>query len=553
MEERGGGRPLLLIDLAVPRDIDAACAELDGVSLYDIDDLQAVVDRNRRVRQAEARRGRGDHRGGDPAALRPGSVRSRCCRRWRRCAVTRPRSPSRWCERTTASGSRPRRGTWSGSTPSPVRSSTGCCTIRPLQMKADARRPRARAGWRLCGTCSVCRWRRRVGVRRAERPRGRDEIEARRRRRAAARAGSGEPPATASDERLAGAARAHGADAGRHARQRAGAGAGGWVVAAGRSRPRSSRSRSGGPGRGGAEDKSRWMSELERALLDGRIDIAVHSAKDVPTELAEGLELVAVPAAPTRATRSAARLRWRAASRGAGRDEQPAPGRPDPGRTRRPGGRRAARQRRHPAAQAARRGGPTRWCWRWPGWSDWAGSRGRRGHRRVRAGRRPGRAGARGTRRGGWTGGAGRVIDEVARHLRGGRADLVGALGASCHTPVGAHARPMRRRSGGAGGLGGLKQSVVVLSYLLAQLRVLRDLIFYHTGVKLMQPASGLKTVLAGLFCLTAGSLAGGPNPGGPKSEEVLPLATIEQVREITPEQADKHHPVHLRGVVTFY
>jgi glutamyl-tRNA reductase len=53
------GRPLLLIDLAVPRDIDAACAGLDGVSLYDIDDLQAVASRNRKVRQAEARRAEG--------------------------------------------------------------------------------------------------------------------------------------------------------------------------------------------------------------------------------------------------------------------------------------------------------------------------------------------------------------------------------------------------------------------------------------------------------------------------------------------------------------
>jgi hydroxymethylbilane synthase len=42
-------------------------------------------------------------------------------------------------------------------------------------------------------------------------------------------------------------------------------------------------------------DKSRWVSELERALLDGRIDVAVHSAKDVPTEPADGLELVAIP------------------------------------------------------------------------------------------------------------------------------------------------------------------------------------------------------------------------------------------------------------------
>jgi glutamyl-tRNA reductase len=58
MRERGG-RPLLLIDLAVPRDIDASCAEIGGVSLYDIDDLEAVVARNRRVRQVEARRAEG--------------------------------------------------------------------------------------------------------------------------------------------------------------------------------------------------------------------------------------------------------------------------------------------------------------------------------------------------------------------------------------------------------------------------------------------------------------------------------------------------------------
>jgi glutamyl-tRNA reductase len=53
------GRPLLLIDLAVPRDIDAACGEIPGVSLYDIDDLQAVITRNRKVRQAEARKAEG--------------------------------------------------------------------------------------------------------------------------------------------------------------------------------------------------------------------------------------------------------------------------------------------------------------------------------------------------------------------------------------------------------------------------------------------------------------------------------------------------------------
>ena len=44
-----------------------------------------------------------------------------------------------------------------------------------------------------------------------------------------------------------------------------------------------------------AEDKSRWVAELEDALLSGRIDLAVHSAKDVPGELPEGLSLHGAP------------------------------------------------------------------------------------------------------------------------------------------------------------------------------------------------------------------------------------------------------------------
>jgi hydroxymethylbilane synthase len=42
-------------------------------------------------------------------------------------------------------------------------------------------------------------------------------------------------------------------------------------------------------------DKSRWVKELEAALLAGEIDAAVHSAKDVPVELPEGFALAAVP------------------------------------------------------------------------------------------------------------------------------------------------------------------------------------------------------------------------------------------------------------------
>jgi glutamyl-tRNA reductase len=51
-----GGRPLLLLDLAVPRDIDPECGRLPGVTLVDIDGLQAQVDRTHRARRMEARR-----------------------------------------------------------------------------------------------------------------------------------------------------------------------------------------------------------------------------------------------------------------------------------------------------------------------------------------------------------------------------------------------------------------------------------------------------------------------------------------------------------------
>lgn len=48
------GKTLLLIDIAVPRDVDPAVGELPHVKLYNIDDLESVVDDNLRQRQQEA-------------------------------------------------------------------------------------------------------------------------------------------------------------------------------------------------------------------------------------------------------------------------------------------------------------------------------------------------------------------------------------------------------------------------------------------------------------------------------------------------------------------
>lgn len=48
-----GDRPLCILDIALPRDVDAAVGELDNVFLYDLDDLRAVVAANLERRRAE--------------------------------------------------------------------------------------------------------------------------------------------------------------------------------------------------------------------------------------------------------------------------------------------------------------------------------------------------------------------------------------------------------------------------------------------------------------------------------------------------------------------
>lgn len=48
------GKPLMLIDIAVPRDIHPAVGAIEGISLYDIDDLRGVVDKHQHARELAA-------------------------------------------------------------------------------------------------------------------------------------------------------------------------------------------------------------------------------------------------------------------------------------------------------------------------------------------------------------------------------------------------------------------------------------------------------------------------------------------------------------------
>src|SRR5919204_163802 len=52
LQERRARRPLLIIDMAVPRDIDPRAGDVEGVHLVNIDDLQAIAEANREERAA---------------------------------------------------------------------------------------------------------------------------------------------------------------------------------------------------------------------------------------------------------------------------------------------------------------------------------------------------------------------------------------------------------------------------------------------------------------------------------------------------------------------
>ena len=251
------GRPLVFIDIAVPRDIDHACGALDGVSVYDMDDLQALVTRNLRVREAErakaeavveeeiqrfarwlgaARRHADDHRA------------ARARRRDRRPGAGRER---RALGVGLAARPRPHRGRRAGG---------HAAAAARADDPPEGERARPPAG--RCASCSGSTTRRSR--------RGPPSADVRPLKPPGVRIGTrGSALALAQARQVAALL------GGEHEIVE--------VVTSG--------------DRGEvASDKERWVRELDRALLDGTIDCAVHSAKDVPASLPDGVVIAAVPA-----------------------------------------------------------------------------------------------------------------------------------------------------------------------------------------------------------------------------------------------------------------
>ena len=293
MAERDG-RPLLLIDIAVPRDIEPSCAELEGVTLYDIDDLQAVVARNlsSRARGGAARAARSSRR--RSGASPPGSASSTRCRRSAPCASTATRSSRASWRRTPAAGSRP-----------PPRDVARVEAIARAVMSRLLHEPtiRLRSGSGEHGHSSLEFVRELFGLQ--DEPVGDGSRSRRSSPRSTTCASAGPGPRAGRQPMRIGTRGSELALA--QATRVAGMIGGCEVVTITTSGDRGA----------GVGDKSRWVAELEDALSGGEIDLAVHSAKDLPGELAPGLELLGAPARAATRTSCAARATSTSSSRGA--------------------------------------------------------------------------------------------------------------------------------------------------------------------------------------------------------------------------------------------
>ncbi len=365
-------RSLLLIDIAVPRDIDPDCGELEGVTLYDIDDLQAVVARNLDTRASEV-----------PRAEEIVEEEIQRFARWLGQLEVLPtvsalrEHGNALVEQVLAENA----GRWESASPRDIaRVEAVARAVMSRLLHEPTIRLRSLSEAR--GHASLELVRELFGLRDDK---AAEEAAGQPRSRIGSR-----PPSSPRSTTSSAAARAEGPippcqhapagrclDADRNPWECAGARAGGHVAELLDEAELVTITTSGDsdarpPARG--QDKSRWVDTIEAALLAGEIDLAVHSAKDVPGELAGGLSLLGAPARVAAEDVLCGAPESRCPfQRRARRHRQPASRRATAGGSRGPAGGRDRRQCRHaPAASSARRMIWMQSCSRVRGFSGWA-------------------------------------------------------------------------------------------------------------------------------------------------------------------------------------
>ena len=269
--ERRNGRALLVVDVAVPRDVDPGVGDVFGVTLLDIDDLRAQGEQSLQQRRHRARRGPRDHHGrARPLPLRAFGSRSRADRH--RAAGACRGAARRRARAAFGEAQRPRPR----------------CTNRP---RVDHPGPRQQAPAR---SDRPPEGRRRLGARRALRRRAVRALRARPARRAAdRRLMAGRPPLRVATR---GSALARLADGSRRRR------ASGCPSRSSSSRPPATVGPTSRSTRSAAPASSSRRSRTPSSRGDA--DLAVHSAKDLPSQTARRARARApCPSVPTRATR----------------------------------------------------------------------------------------------------------------------------------------------------------------------------------------------------------------------------------------------------------
>ena len=333
-------RPLFLIDIAVPRDIEPEAGKVKGVFLYDLDDLRSVSDANLRERQKEAAQAEAilDE---EIASVPRVAALSRRGAAARGAAQPGGRDPARGDREgpPPPGGADPRAG--EGPRRGDQRHRQQAAPFAHRRAQEDGEQPpRARTRWGSSGGCSACEVGRggtspmsriRIGTRGSLLARWQAEHVRDRLTRPGARGGAGRD-------------HHHRGPTARSAPR--GGGRQGGVPQGDRGGPAGRRGGPGGP------------------LPEGRAHGAARGARAVRHAREGG---------PPRRLALATARSWRSSRRGDRRHHEPPADRPGARGAPRPRGRRPAGQRGHPPSPPAGGATSTPSSWRWPGSCAWAG------------------------------------------------------------------------------------------------------------------------------------------------------------------------------------